>query len=46
MTLDSRSIDDLLKFIEGSGEPSKRSKKAPGRRNPKSRGGAVVGAAK
>ncbi len=45
MTLDSRNIDDLLKFIEGN-EPLKRSKKTPSRRNPKSRGGAAVGAAK
>lgn len=43
MGLDSRSIDELLKFIEGS-EKKKAPKKRPGHNNPKRRGGAVVGA--
>jgi protein TIF31 len=43
MGLDSRSIDELLKFIEGS-EQKKTPKKRPGHNNPKRRGGAAVGA--
>jgi protein TIF31 len=43
MGLDSRSIDELLKFIEGS-EQKKTPKKRPGHNNPKRRGGATVGA--
>ncbi|PMD34022.1 eukaryotic translation initiation factor-like protein 3 subunit CLU1/TIF31 [Hyaloscypha variabilis F] len=39
MGLDSRSIDELLKFIEGTDQATK--KKRPGRSNPKRRGGAV-----
>jgi protein TIF31 len=39
MGLDSRSIDELMKFIEGS-ESTKSPKKRPGRSNPKRRGGA------
>ncbi|KAI9836726.1 MAG: Intracellular distribution of mitochondria [Sclerophora amabilis] len=44
--LDSRSIDELMRFIEGGGDTSKRSspKKRHGRSNPKRRGGAPVGA--
>lgn len=42
MGLDSRSIDELLKFIEGS-EQKKTPKKRPGHSNPKRRGGATVG---
>ncbi|KAE8451260.1 Intracellular distribution of mitochondria [Mollisiaceae sp. DMI_Dod_QoI] len=38
MGLDSRSIDELLKFIEGN-ESTKTPKKRPGRSNPKRRGG-------
>jgi protein TIF31 len=41
MGLDSRSIDELLKFIEGSDQKST-PKKQPGRSNPKRRGGAAV----
>ncbi|KZF22228.1 eukaryotic translation initiation factor-like protein 3 subunit CLU1/TIF31 [Xylona heveae TC161] len=43
-TLDSRNIDELLKFIEG-GDTAKRTapKKRPGRGNPKRRGGGSVG---
>jgi protein TIF31 len=41
MGLDSRSIDELLKFIEGSDQTAK-AKKRPGRSNPKRRGGAAV----
>ncbi|KAM0471638.1 hypothetical protein ACHAPX_009295 [Trichoderma viride] len=37
--LDSRSIDELMKFIEGA-DSSKTSKKRPGRGNPKRRGAA------
>ncbi|KAI9759946.1 MAG: Intracellular distribution of mitochondria [Chaenotheca gracillima] len=39
--LDSRSIDELMKFIEGGGESSKQAtqKKRHGRSNPKRRGG-------
>jgi protein TIF31 len=40
MGLDSRSIDELLKFIEGSDQ--KKTKKRPGHSNPKRRGGAKV----
>ncbi|KAI1423799.1 clustered mitochondria-domain-containing protein [Xylaria sp. FL1777] len=36
---DARSIDDLLKFIEGSSEQKKTTKKRPGRAGPKTRGG-------
>lgn len=43
MGLDSRSIDELLKFIEGS-EQKKAPKKRPGHSNPNRRGGAAVGA--
>lgn len=40
--LDSRSIDELLKFIEGNDQKSKTpAKKRPGRNNPKRRGGSV-----
>lgn len=44
--LDSRSIDELMKFIEEGGETSKRSpaKKRSNRNNPKRRGGAMLGA--
>lgn len=40
MGLDSRSIDELLKFIEGTDQSAK-SKKRPGRSNPKRRGAVV-----
>lgn len=43
MGLDSRSIDELLKFIEGS-EQKKAPKKRPAHSNPKRRSGAAVGA--
>ncbi|TGO67549.1 hypothetical protein BOTNAR_0040g00340 [Botryotinia narcissicola] len=43
--LDSRSIDELLKFIEGS-DQSNQNKKRPGRSNPKRRGGAAAAAGK
>ncbi|KAJ6439992.1 protein TIF31 [Purpureocillium lavendulum] len=36
--IDSRSIDELIKFIEGSDQKSASSKKRPGRGNPKRRG--------
>ena len=36
--LDSRSVDELIKFIEGGGESAKR--RTPTRKNPKRRGGA------
>ena len=39
MGLDSRSIDELLKFIEGSDAKTSAPKKRPGRTNPKKRGG-------
>jgi protein TIF31 len=40
--LDSRSIDELLRFIEGSDQKNKTpAKKRPGRNNPKRRGGSV-----
>lgn len=44
MGLDSRSIDELLKFIEGSDAKSKSSskKRTAGRSNPKRRGGASI----
>jgi protein TIF31 len=44
--LDSRSIDELMKFIEGGGDPLKRpsNKKRPGRNHPRRRGGSVIGA--
>lgn len=44
--LDSRSIDELMKFIEDGGETSKRTptKKRTERNNPKRRGGAMLGA--
>lgn len=44
---DSRSIDELMKFIEGGGDMSKTSpaKKRTTRGNPRRRGGATVGAA-
>ncbi|ODA80495.1 hypothetical protein RJ55_03453 [Drechmeria coniospora] len=35
--LDSRSLDELIKFIEGGDQKSKGSKKRPGRSNPKRR---------
>ena len=37
--LDSRSVDELIKFIEGGGESAKR--RGPTRKNPKRRGGAA-----
>lgn len=45
--LDPRSIDELMRFIEGGGDSNKRSpaKKRTTRNNPKRRGGAVIGAA-
>ncbi|KHO00874.1 GSKIP/TIF31 domain protein [Metarhizium album ARSEF 1941] len=36
--MDPRSIDELIKFIEGGDQKSKSSKKRPGRGNPKRRG--------
>jgi len=39
--LDSRSIDELLKFIEGSDQKNKAAKKRPGHNNPKRRGGSL-----
>lgn len=43
MGLDSRSIDELLKFIEGSDAKTKTpTKKRPGRSNPKRRGGSSI----
>lgn len=39
---DARSIDDLLKFIEGSGAQKKTTKKRPGRAGPGTRIGAVA----
>jgi protein TIF31 len=41
MGLDSRSIDELLRFIEGTDQNSK-PKKRPGRTNPKRRGGSAL----
>jgi len=41
MGLDSRSIDELLKFIEGSDQKTKSAKKRPGHSNPKRRGGSL-----
>ena len=43
-SLDARSIDELMKFIEGGGDSLKRttSKKPPGPSNPKRRGGAIA----
>lgn len=43
MGMDSRSIDELLKFIEGT-EQKKTHKKRPGQSNPKRRGAASLGA--
>ena len=40
--LDSRSIDELLKFIEGTDQKTSSPKKRPGRSNPKRRGAAQV----
>jgi protein TIF31 len=40
--LDSRSIDELLKFIEGTDQKNSTPKKRPGRSNPKRRGGAAT----
>ncbi|OBT70648.1 hypothetical protein VF21_10261 [Pseudogymnoascus sp. 05NY08] len=40
MGMDSRSIDELLKFIEGKEQKKPSSKKRPGQSNPKRRGGA------
>ncbi|KAG0647004.1 hypothetical protein D0Z07_6434 [Hyphodiscus hymeniophilus] len=37
--LDSRSIDELLRFIEGTDQKASSQKKRPGRSNPKRRGG-------
>jgi protein TIF31 len=44
--LDSRSVEELIKFIEGGGDPSKmgQKKKKTSRSNPKRRGGAAVSA--
>jgi len=44
---DSRSIDELMRLIEGGGDMSKASpaKKRTTRGNPRRRGGATVGAA-
>ncbi|KAF4632119.1 hypothetical protein G7Y89_g6014 [Cudoniella acicularis] len=39
--LDSRTIDELVRFIEGTDQKAK-SKKRPGRSNPKRRGGSTV----
>ncbi|KAG3180736.1 hypothetical protein PC129_g25413, partial [Phytophthora cactorum] len=39
--IDSRSIDELLKFIEGGDQKNKTSKKRPSRGNPKRRGQAT-----
>ncbi|KAI5460069.1 clustered mitochondria-domain-containing protein [Mariannaea sp. PMI_226] len=39
--MDSRSIDELIKFIEGGDTNAKSSKKRPGRGNPKRRGQAT-----
>ncbi|KAI9785189.1 MAG: Intracellular distribution of mitochondria [Geoglossum umbratile] len=41
--LDSRSIDELMKFIEGSDASKTTPKKRPGRNNPKRRGGGSIG---
>lgn len=45
--LDARSVDELLKFIEGGGDATKRSpaKKRSTRGNPKRRGGGLIGTA-
>lgn len=43
MGMDSRSIDELLKFIEGKEQKKPSSKKRPGQNNPKRRGGASAG---
>ncbi|KAI9679809.1 MAG: Intracellular distribution of mitochondria [Caeruleum heppii] len=45
--LDSRSIEELMRFIEGGGDSSKRinPKKRAGQTNPRRRGGGVIGAA-
>lgn len=40
--IDSRSIDELMKFIEGGEQKSKSSKKRPGQGNPKRRGQSTV----
>lgn len=40
--LDSRTIDELVKFIEGNDAKTKSAKKRPGRSNPKRRGGSTV----
>jgi protein TIF31 len=42
MGLDSRSIDELLKFIEGTDAKTKTPKKRPGHNNPKRRGGSTA----
>ncbi|TVY21942.1 Clustered mitochondria protein-like [Lachnellula arida] len=42
-TLDSRTIDELVKFIEGTDAQAK-TKKRPGRSNPKRRGGSTAAA--
>ena len=43
--MDSRSVDELMKFIEGGGDTTKRTptKKRTTRNNPKRRGGAMIG---
>ena len=45
--MDSRSVDELMRFIEGGGDTTKRSpdKKRTGRGNPKRRGGGRLGTA-
>jgi protein TIF31 len=43
MGLDSRSIDELIRYIEGTDQKTKQ-KKRPSHNNPKRRGGAAVGA--
>ena len=47
MDLDSRTVDELVKFIEGGGDTSTRTptKKLPSRNNPKRRGGGMLGTA-
>jgi protein TIF31 len=39
--IDSRSIDELIKFIEGTDDKAKSTKRRPGRANPKRRGNVV-----
>lgn len=47
VSMDSRSVDELIKFIEGGGDTTKRSggKKRSARNHPKRRSGTVVGTA-